>query len=319
MCTAFFRFSLICLLFSNYLKSSDYEITILATNIANFGGVGEWSFSALLESDKESVLFDTGFDENTVLHNAKLLKKDISKVEKVILSHFHGDHTGGLIKLRKTYMEENPDAFSKVFVAEGFFDQRYDKDGNLRGFIGGFDDVDEFIEEAEKIGITFTVIGEPYEIADNLLLSGPVERIFEDVVVSPGFFIKEKNGKLIDDQLKDDQSLGIKTSKGWYMMSGCGHAGMMNTAHKFQTIDDNDVYGAIGGFHLYRSSDDDISETAYSLKEFGLKQLIGGHCTGIHAARKIADIASISRDNLSHGAIGTVITKDLRILRSSVE
>ena len=75
----------------------------------------------------------------------------------------------------------------------------------------------------------------------------------------------------------------------------------------------------IGGFHLYRSSDDDISKTAQSLKEFGLKQLVGGHCTGIHAARKIADIASISRDNLSHGAIGTVVTKDLRILRSSVE
>ena len=300
------------------LEATEYEITILATNTANFGGIGEWSFSALLESEKESIIFDTGFDENTVLHNANLLGKDLSKVEKVILSHFHGDHTGGLIKLRKTFMEENPNAFSKVYVADGFFEQRYDKDGNLRGFIGGFDDVTEFIQETKNIGISFIVIKESYEIAKNLMLSGPVERVFEKVVVSPGFYLK-KNGELIDDLLKDDQSLGIKTSKGWYMMSGCGHAGMMNTAHKFQTIDDNDVYGAIGGFHLYRSSDDDISETAYSLKEFGLKQLIGGHCTGIHAARKIADIASISRDNLSHGAIGTVITKDLRILRSSVE
>ena len=300
------------------LEATEYEITILATNTANFGGIGEWSFSALLESEKESIIFDTGFDENTVLHNANLLGKDLSKVEKVILSHFHGDHTGGLIKLRKTFMEDNPNAFSKVYVADGFFEQRYDKDGNLRGFIGGFDDVSEFIQETKNIGISFIVIKESYEIAKNLMLSGPVERIFEKVVVSPGFYLK-KNGELIDDLLKDDQSLGIKTSKGWYMMSGCGHAGMMNTAHKFQTIDDNDVYGAIGGFHLYRSSDDDISKTAYSLKEFGLKQLIGGHCTGIHAARKIADIASISRDNLSHGAIGTVITKDLRILRSSVE
>ena len=300
------------------LEATEYEITILATNTANFGGIGEWSFSALLESEKESIIFDTGFDENTVLHNANLLGKDLSKVEKVILSHFHGDHTGGLIKLRKTFMEDNPNAFSKVYVADGFFEQRYDKDGNLRGFIGGFDDVTEFIQETKNIGISFIVIKESYEIAKNLMLSGPVERVFEKVVVSPGFYLK-KNGELIDDLLKDDQSLGIKTSKGWYMMSGCGHAGMMNTAHKFQTIDDNDVYGAIGGFHLYRSSDDDISETAYSLKEFGLKQLIGGHCTGIHAARKIADIASISKDNLSHGAIGTVITKDLRILRSSVE
>jgi len=309
---------ILSIFFSGFVKSSEYEITILATNIANFGGIGEWSFSALLESNDESILFDTGFDENTVLHNANLLKKDLSKVEKVILSHFHGDHTGGLIKLRKTFMNKNPNAFSVVYVAKGFFEQRFDRDGNLRGFIGGFDEVTDFLNETKKIGITFKVINKPLEIARNLVLSGPVERIFEDVVVSPGFYVKN-NGKLVDDLLKDDQSLGIRTKRGWYMMSGCGHAGMMNTAHKFQTIEDRDIFGAIGGFHLFRSSDKVISETANSLKDFGLKQLVGGHCTGIHAARTIADIASITRDNLSHGAIGTVITKDFRILRSSVE
>ena len=67
----------ICLVFVNTLKASEYEITVLATNTANFGGIGEWSFSALLESENETILFDTGFDENTVLHNAKLLKKDL--------------------------------------------------------------------------------------------------------------------------------------------------------------------------------------------------------------------------------------------------
>ena len=99
------KYFLIFFVFVNYLKASEYEITVLATNTANFGGIGEWSFSALLESENETILFDTGFDENTVLHNANLLKKDLSRVEKVILSHFHGDHTGGLIKLRQTYME----------------------------------------------------------------------------------------------------------------------------------------------------------------------------------------------------------------------
>ena len=312
------KYLLIIFLFSANLKSTEYEITILATNIANFGGIGEWSFSALLESEQESILFDTGFDENTVLHNANLLKKDLSKVEKVILSHFHGDHTGGLIKLRKTYMNSNPKAFSDVYVAEGFFDQRFDEHGALRGFIGGFNKVSDFKEKAENLGINFIVIDETYELAPNLVLSGPVERIFERVVVSPGFYLKE-NGVLVDDLLKDDQSLGIKTDKGWYMMSGCGHAGMMNTAHKFQQIENKDIYGAIGGFHLFRSTEVEISKTAKSLRKFGLKQLVGGHCTGIHAARTIADIASISKDNLSHGAIGTVVTKNLKILRSSVE
>ena len=90
--------------------NASYEITVLATNISNYGGFGEWSFSALYESDKESILFDTGFHEDTVIHNAKVLNKDLSKVEKVILSHFHSDHTGGLIKLRKTYKPLNKEA-----------------------------------------------------------------------------------------------------------------------------------------------------------------------------------------------------------------
>ena len=313
-----FKFLFILFFTSQSLLSTEYEITVLATNTANFGGIGEWSFSALLESEEEKILFDTGFDENTVIHNAELLKKDLSVVEKVILSHFHGDHTGGLIKLRKTYMDINPKAFSQVYVAEGFFEQRYDAEGNLRGFIGGFNEVDSFLSATQELGINFIIINKPTEISKNLFLSGPVERVYEQVVVSPGFFIK-KGEKLEADLVQDDQSLGILTKDGWYMMSGCGHAGMINTAHKFNKISDRNVVGAIGGFHLFRSSDEVINRTGEALKEFGLRQLVGGHCTGIHEARKIADIANIQQSNLSHGAIGTVVTKDLKIIRSSVE
>ena len=76
-------FKLLILLFysARSIIGSEYEITVLATNTANFGGIGEWSFSALLESEDEKILFDTGFDENTVLHNAKVLNKDLSSVE----------------------------------------------------------------------------------------------------------------------------------------------------------------------------------------------------------------------------------------------
>ena len=194
----------------------------------------------------------------------------------------------------------------------------YDENGELRGFIGGFNDVDNFLKETDDLGIKFVILKEPIEISKNLYLSGPVERIHERVVVSPGFYLK-KDGLLLDDLVLDDQSLGILTKQGWYMMSGCGHAGMINTAQKFKSIQNRDVIGAIGGFHLFRSSDEVVTKTALALKEFGLKQLVGGHCTGIHEARKIADIVNIQNKNLSHGAIGTVVTKDLKIVRSSVE
>ena len=303
---------------SNPLQSSEYDITILATNIANFGGIGEWSFSALLESEKESILFDTGFDENTVLHNAGLLNKDLSKVEKVIISHFHGDHTGGLIKLRNAYKNINPNAFSIVYVAEDFFTQRYDENGFKNGFIGTYDDVDDFIAATTKVGIRFIVLDATEEVAENLFVSGPVERSYEDVVVSPGFFIKE-NGVLKPDHVPDDQSLGILTDEGWYMMSGCGHSGMVNTARLFHSINAKPIYGAIGGFYLFQASDEVIEATAYELEKFGLKKFVGAHCTGISAAQRIAEILGISRMDLSHGAIGTMINKDHEIIRSSVE
>ena len=134
-----------------------FLITILATNISNYCCFVEWSFSALYESDKESILFDTGFHEDTVLHNAKILGKDLSKVNKVVLSHFHSDHTGGLIKLRQTYKNINKKAFSEVYVARGFFDQRFYKDGSKEG-PGNFKDSSKFKQKAEEEGIRFIIL-----------------------------------------------------------------------------------------------------------------------------------------------------------------
>ena len=90
---------LMAVLFSSIAHSAPYRITVLATNIADYGGLGEWSFAALFESQQDAVLFDTGFKQDTVLHNVLHLGVDLSRVEKVVLSHFHSDHTGGLLSL----------------------------------------------------------------------------------------------------------------------------------------------------------------------------------------------------------------------------
>ena len=162
----------------------EFEITVLATNIANYGGFGEWSFSALYENEDESVLFDTGFHEDTVIHNAQVLNKDLSKVEKVVLSHFHSDHTGGLLKLRKKYRLINKAAFTKVYVAKGFFKQRFTIDGkkvkeNGPG-PGGYRDASLFKAEAEKLGIKFYVVDAKTQISENLYITRPVIRKIEN-------------------------------------------------------------------------------------------------------------------------------------------
>ena len=312
------RINLFLVLFCINLNAS-YEITVLATNISNYGGFGEWSFSALYESETESVLFDTGFHEDTVLHNAKILGKDLSKVEKVILSHFHSDHTGGLLKLRKTYKELNSKAFTKVYVARGFFNQRFAPDGSKVG-PGNYADSIKWKKDAENLGINFIILDSHYEVSKNIFATGTVERTVEKYNGPEGLVVKDiKSNKFLPDIILDDQSAGMLTENGWVMMSGCGHSGIINTAKKLQSINNIPVYGAIGGFHLFKASDQLIDKTANWLKNQGMTKFMGGHCTGIYAAERVADIIGISRENLSHTAIGSVLTKDLMIQRSSVE
>ena len=312
------RINLFLVLFCINLNAS-YEITVLATNISNYGGFGEWSFSALYKSETESVLFDTGFHEDTVLHNAKILGKDLSKVEKVILSHFHSDHTGGLLKLRKTYKELNNKAFTKVYVARGFFNQRFAPDGSKVG-PGNYADSGKWKKDAEDLGINFIILDSHYEVSKNIFATGTVERTVEKYNGPEGLVVKDiKSNKFVPDIILDDQSAGMFTENGWVMMSGCGHSGIINTAKKLQSIKNIPVYGAIGGFHLFKASDQLIDKTANWLKNQGMTKFMGGHCTGIYAAERVADIIGISRENLSHTAIGSVLTKDLMIQRSSVE
>ena len=59
----------LCAAFSALGQTAPYQITVLATNISDYGGLGEWSFAALFEGEQDAVLFDTGFKEDTVLHN----------------------------------------------------------------------------------------------------------------------------------------------------------------------------------------------------------------------------------------------------------
>jgi len=311
-------------IFSMGARAANPEITILSTMVANFSGEGEWGFSALIETGEETILFDTGFKENTVLNNASSLKKDLSAVEKVILSHFHTDHTGGLLKLRETFRDENPQAFSKVYVGRGFFEQRYTSGGgpvySLPGqsFSPFFTSAAEFRSTAEELGITFIVIDAPTDIAEGMTLTGPIERVHDERNVSPGFFLKE-NDELVADTVPESQSLGIKTDKGWILVSGCGHAGIINAAEKLKQIDDQPIHMGVGGLHLFRASVETVSWTAGKLKEFGVKKIIGAHCTGVHATHQIARALELARSDVSVGAIGTRIDKTLAIHPASIE
>ena len=305
------------ILFSPASASSPYRITVLATNISDYGGLGEWSFAALFQGEQDAVLFDTGFKEDTVLHNVLHLGVDLSQVQKVVLSHFHSDHTGGLLILREHFRLKNPAALSQVYVASGFFNQRKTAAGDAVG-PGNFASDQNFRASAEALGIEFIEVTEPTEIAPDLWLTGPVPRIEERYNGPSGLFILQ-DGESIPDIIVDDQSLGYLTEKGWLMTSGCGHSGLINTGKVLQSIEDEPIYSIVGGFHLWQASNETLNRTANWLDEHGLGLMMGGHCTGIAAAEEIASQLELPRSQISHAAVGSVITPELTIIRSSVE
>lgn len=99
------------------------KVTVLSTMLAGDRGrgIGEWGFAALLEVDGQRVLIDTGERAETVLKNAAELGIDLSGVTDLFIMHNHGDHTGGLVTLRRELMKKNPRALSRAHVPRGVF------------------------------------------------------------------------------------------------------------------------------------------------------------------------------------------------------
>jgi 7,8-dihydropterin-6-yl-methyl-4-(beta-D-ribofuranosyl)aminobenzene 5'-phosphate synthase len=270
------------------------KITILSTMLAD-EGIGEWGFSALVEADGHKILFDTGARPGTVLENAKELKLDLSDVRDVVLSHFHDDHTTGLMTLRREFMKTNPNAFSRVYVAQGIFLERRGKD---------FNPMIAMKKEFEDTGGKFVVVDQPQEIVPGVWLTGPVPRTYPEKNYPGGIEVKEGD-EWVEDNVPDDQSLVFNTARGLVLLAGCGHSGLINTLEfARKTIRTAPVGAAIGGFHLYNAKDEQIDWTAEKLKEYQTAQILGAHCTGIESVYRLRAKMGLSRHNCVVGTIG---------------
>ncbi len=295
------QFISICLFVLAFIaaQTNNLKITVLSTMVADYDYIGEWGFAALVESDGNQILFDTGFRKNTVLENADSLNIDLSKVEHVFLSHNHMDHAGGLKQLRKQLRKVNPNAMKNVHVGKGIFLDRWSNDKNRNTF-------KLFKKELEDLGVVFIIHDKSEEIFPNVWTTGTVPRIHNEKNWS-GYREMTINGKKVEDNIPEDQSLVINTTKGLTLVSGCGHAGIVNTLEHASNIFNNtsNVYAAVGGFHLFNKTEKDISWTAKHMRKHGIQYFLGAHCTGIDAVYQIRKNNRMKRENCSVAAIGS--------------
>jgi 7,8-dihydropterin-6-yl-methyl-4-(beta-D-ribofuranosyl)aminobenzene 5'-phosphate synthase len=281
------------------------KFTVLSTMLVGTnpsGGIGEWGFSGLLEADGRRLLIDTGLRAETVLRNAEELRVDLSTVTDVVLTHNHADHTGGLLTLRRELSKKNPKALSRVHVPSGIFLSRLSQDGReLNGLLP--------IRAAyEQTGGVFIEHASPFEVSPGVWLLGPVPRVHPERNWSVTGRIQTSAGS-IEDNVPEDTAVVVNTADGLVVISGCGHAGIANTLeYARKAIREAPIEAAIGGFHLFAATDEQLAWTAGRLRAVGLRHLLGAHCTGIEAVFRLRQLTGLARREAVVAAVGSSFT-----------
>ena len=284
------------------------KVTVLSTMLVGntASGIGEWGFAAVLEVDGRRLLVDTGARAETVLKNAGELNVDLS-ITDLVITHNHADHTGGLLTLRGELAKKNPAALSRVHVPKGIFYPRPGADGrDGNGLL-------PLKAQYEATGGTFIEHAGPATVIPGVTMLGPVPRVYpERNWGSPGGGpagrVQTPEG-LVEDTVPEDTSLVVDTAEGLVVLSGCGHSGIINAMeYARKSVRAAPIYAAIGGFHLFGASDETLAWTAGKLKEFGIRHLIGAHCTGIEAVYRLRELAGLTRQTAVVGAVGATYT-----------
>ena len=271
--------------------------------------IAEHGFSALLEisykhentTNTNKFLFDTGVSKDGIVNNSDVLGINLKDIETIILSHGHFDHISGLIsilgRLKKSVeIIAHPEAFLRRWLVypngnKARMDFLNEEEINQAGGIIIRVDKISFLprnanmHSKEKTNHT----------NNRVMITGEIPRVTK---FEKGFPLqyKEQDNEidLVPDPLvSDDQALIMNIrNKGLIILTGCGHAGIINTikfAKKATGIEK--IYCVIGGFHLSgQDYEDSIPLTMAELTRIDPQYIVPCHCTGWKATNKIIDI-----------------------------
>jgi len=255
-------------------------ITTLSENTASMGDfLAEWGLSILVETDEVNVLLDTG-KSISASHNADVLGINLAEINKIVLSHGHFDHTGGLrqvlFKMGKKEVEiiAHPDVWGAKY-------RRHQ--GERDRYIG----MPFMRQELESLGARFNLTTKSVRITDNIMTTGEIPMVTDFEEIDPNLFIKEDNGWQ-PDKLLDDMALIINTEYGLVVVLGCAHRGIINTLYHALQLTGAKVHTVVGGSHLIEGSEERLRLTIAALKKLDVQRLGLCHCTSLSAASLLA-------------------------------
>jgi 7,8-dihydropterin-6-yl-methyl-4-(beta-D-ribofuranosyl)aminobenzene 5'-phosphate synthase len=256
------------------------KITTLSENTAGLGNfLGEWGLSILVETGGLNILFDTG-QSISASHNADLLGIELGKINRIVLSHGHYDHTGGLRQIlrrikRGIEIIAHPDIWQIKYSRRQGQEDRY---------IG----IPFHRQTLESLGAKFNLSKKPVRITADIITTGEIPMVTDYEEIEPYLVVKEKGG-FKPDKLLDDQALIINTKPGLVVVLGCAHRGIINTLYHARELSGaKTIHTVVGGCHLMDASEERIRVTIATLKELGVQRIGVSHCTGLPAAAIMA-------------------------------
>lgn len=249
----------------------------------------DWGYSALVEHNGKRILFDTGNDAAIFEHNVNALGVDLTKLDFVVISHRHADHTTGL----RYVLRVNPNVtvyvpadgangFGGVAIPKTYLRADESLPAKMR-YYGGADPEH------------FTA-GKLYDTDNFVLVNNQLTE------VSPGIFlvrtVSQKKGTLELPEL----TLAIKRPNGLLLVDGCSHAGIEAILEGASALDPRTEI-VFGGLHLVTTPVEEIDVLVENLKtKWKVQRIAPGHCTGEPA---FARLKKAYGENYLYAGLGT--------------
>ncbi len=239
----------------------------------------EWGLSLLIEICGQKILYDAGASD-MFIQNAKALQIDLSKIDAVVVSHGHYDHTGGI----PTFLSLNTRC--KCYIRENAFRNYYEKEND-----------DEYLH----VGIKWTP-EQIKEIANRFVLTSCREFIDDSVEViscipdrgisytENSFYWLTDDMEYISDDMSHEQILLIHENQKIAIFSGCSHSGVISILDYVKKIyPEKTIEAFVAGMHLYSLDETEINGLLDKMEGYGVNYFVPLHCTGMKAILKMKE------------------------------